>query len=827
MSKLFNSFKDLVPSFFKKADEVQNVKTSNFLSELEIKEMLKSKFNIEIINALKYLILNNYQKFKDCSGFIFNFIELINHKSFYIKRLVLCLLDYISFKEDEVFTLIYNCIDSRLIKDTTNLLNRQFYIQLIGILGEQKTIVRQLTQLLLKLNESNPILRKTVIQSLKNISYDKSNNTIKSDILDDEALEDLLVKSIKDSHPQVFSQIISSFCSINNCQYQKDYFVSKLPLYFDRILSDLTVLEFSQFENTITYITNFTSYALIPNKENHEHIKKFVICIKNILCVKLELNYKLVCLTALIFLLKRLNDNKEESKFWENFGINSDYLLEVFQEIRNCLRLSKLPTNNHKSTLLKNNEFYISNDNQTLINQLISYNLCEEFIIMLKNKENYKDIENINQILEEIECFETIRVLRITYDNEDIIINAKLNILIRIINNENFQAILKNITELMKLNLPVTKKQILINSLSVICSFKSKDKCKTSIIKLLIDLLKKDENLTEEIVPIIDRYLDSFSEYYDFIIANLLSIKYKSLKYCTKKSIIIVLSKLINIKPSLILNFYKEALINLKEEIELIENESKFQNSIINNILSETNIALEEVIVCLFEFGLKFYVFNCENQENKNYKSIIFLNDFLINLTKRFINLNKSIEIENKLVFFSSIISSNFSFKDLNILTNISQSNNKSDKNISSNLKNSHFINFMDNSKYFNSRYLNIRSIYYDNDNISLNENENLKNFVMEKYINHFKIVTNSTLDKNSNLFNINSHTTNKYENISNESYSGKVKENVKNFEKQFDINDDKLNEYKKKLELEMNKLLDPNYKSDEEQETEAEIIYD
>lgn len=123
-----------------------------------------------------------------------------------------------------------------------------------------------------------------------------------------------------------------------------------------------------------------------------------------------------------------------------------------------------------------------------------------------------------------------------------------------------------------------------------------------------------------------------------------------------------------------------------------------------------------------------------------------------------------------------------------------------------------------------NSIYLKklVSHIAYEHDNIENFDNEEVRNFTMTRFIEHFNIENKETKT------NINNNT-DRYTNIDSNKKTN-INSNIQNFSHQFDLKDSQLDDYKKKLEMEMNKLLKSNEQDNEDEDDdgeEAEIKYD
>ena len=106
----------------------------------------------------------------------------------------------------------------------------------------------------------------------------------------------------------------------------------------------------------------------------------------------------------------------------------------------------------------------------------------------------------------------------------------------------------------------------------------------------------------------------------------------------------------------------------------------------------------------------------------------------------------------------------------------------------------------------------------YQNDNIETVLNEQVRELNMEKIINCFGGVNQVNTINKTEIEN-----DNRYNNVT--LTANNVNNNITNFNKQYNINQDQIEAYKKKLEDEMNSLFKENSKDEEDKE--SEIIYD
>ena len=339
---------------------------------------------------MKYLVLQS-QNLKDISKFLFKIIQLLTHTNNYINKLCLYLIHFLSDEKQDIIILIFNYIDSKLSKDYSNLLARYTCISLTSILNLNKEISASSFRKSIEcLDDSNPILRKLAVISIT--AYLENN------ILEESDFEELINKILKDPHPLVFSAGINLLISLDN----RDYFNSKIPLFFDYYVDNLDNLSSYYYDKVLFYLTNFSLYFLITKESNVKHTNKFI----NKLLINLDSCDELKSfsvLSSLNILFKKLIDMGLNDKDLRTKILSSQNISKILEKFIESIKFS-------------------SSD----VLSFVLLQLLKDFIENISSKSEFRSILVIG--------FEgEINILKVNFSDKDYISQLKIDISILLI----------------------------------------------------------------------------------------------------------------------------------------------------------------------------------------------------------------------------------------------------------------------------------------------------------------------------------------------------------------------------------------------------------
>ncbi len=569
---MFESLKNYIPSISKITNAFSNTSKSitNMVStitlneteylykaeytEKEILTYLSSKMEMEIIYALKIIIINIQNK-KDISIYIPRVLDIyVIYKEYYIKSLCLEIIDNITLINRDELILLYNVI-GKLSHDTEPL-HRMNLLHMISTLNIQNISLDVFKSLIQFINDSNPLIKRLTLVII--VKYIK----IHPDYLSVEEMNDILKKYLYDSNVIVYSTFFYAICELNN----SDYISFGLFNKYEEICENLINFDDFYYERTIYVLINFVNVYL-KNNINSESNNNFI---------KILFNNLYQCLKEETYLLKNISTLIGLIQLIEFIKINKnlcDDLLKIKKEknrlfkITNFIIKSYLQCDNNNTKLIILNIIYniINNIKENLyFNQIKNY---------LSNKYNYFYLSNINDSID--------------------VMKKKLLILINLINLENIKNILNEFKR--ELNFPnkIIKIEI-INSLYNLCLINKKEEKIIEItIEKLIEFLKiKDSILINNIILILSKLINSITNRKNYILNY--SIKNYSKNITSPyalANIINMLGNYINIIPTVIIDFYRRLCIGIEKEIKEIKMEILYLSLKIYN-------KLEEIVVC-------------------------------------------------------------------------------------------------------------------------------------------------------------------------------------------------------------------------------------
>ena len=774
--------KNYLPSFFKsetpkekKPAPQEQIQTS----EHELKQQITSKIDLEVIIGLKNLINNFHQKYKNLDTFTMTLITLVNHKNIYIRKLVVLLLEPSFRKENELLTLLYNNIDQRLTRDT-NLTTRFMSFKLASQLKHQSSISKDCFNKGMQFSfEANPGIRRAAVMAL--LSHLKHYNHI-----DEIQLEDTIKKILGDPHPLVSSLGIELLIQLNN----KDYFSTKIPIFFDSILEKLNCLDDYYLEKTIYYLTNFSLYFLVTKKENRPWLEKFIVKL-NSFSKSINPSISISSLSSLNILYKKIVE------FKVNKELVSKERVEIMTKtlVSNIINSSSINSDvgfgfgknrfltTYSDGVISNTYLNTFSNTHSLSYKIMFYDLTLDFISSL--------LKDYNSLVFKI-LGDNIRTFRLNYQDESIIIYSKLQILILVINDDNYKRILENMSSYLNISGNIKPKTAVIKAMYLMTK-KDSVKIKTYISKRLIDMINSstDEvSITNEILLTMRNLLFEIEEYRELLIINLISLNFFSLASEAKANIIFLLGKFISLKPTLIFNFYKKICLTEENYSREVKEQLMVMGLNLTRFIGnkEDKDGNYKVVLKITEFNLKKML----NDDDFAVRERARIISILIKMGA-FDSLDKQLEVTNEDNENSSIIKLiSFDKKELNIKSNST-------------------ANYIPTNKMLNS-FENVSEqllkLSYENDNIETINIDEVRQFTMEKFVCTFQ-------EEKVEI---------KQDRIGSCTNKKDTNDDIRNFNEQFQIKE--IEEYKKKLEEEMNKLLKGNTQDDEE-EQEAKIVFD
>ena len=793
---------------------IYKTNNSNLIySDHEITELLKSKMNIEVIFALRHLVILTQQG-SSILKYLFLIIQILTtNKNVNINKLCLFLIEYCSVdinnsndkETGELLMLTSNYIDKKLNKDYQDIIIRITCLHLTAILNNNIIYKNLFDNICKCINDCNPYLKRIAI-----ICISKYNV---ASLMDDTQYEIFLNKIMNDPHPLVFTTAVYYLVQSNN----RDYFSYKLPLLFNKIIDLIDCSKYNNnynresfyFENLLFYLTNFSLYFLVNIKENNNsYLKRFINCLFSNLN-SCDSNVDFACLSSInvlynkLFNIKNINDSNNNNN--NNNNINN---------INNYKNLVDLLINNNNITTICN--IIVLNINYNNDNKVLSYmfySLLFDFVNTLKLN---TDIYNI--FLQEIT--NNLSIIKINYKDEDYIVNAKLNIISNICNENIISKTLTNLRTITSLpsksknviNNTNIKLRILSKLYIIITSNTSNKKVKSLIIKFLIDSLNsKDINVLYATINYIKEISCSFKDYNEIIIINLISIINKLLSSIEQNNnnlniaianILSILSSFIDLKPTLLLDVIK---------------------NVINKEIDSDDVKLQSMYFCFKLYYYTNYKNIYINEDNK-----IIANKISLYYIKNLLHDN-NFSLREKAKFFMFYIELNM-LNNLNFDIDMQLLNNNNNNTLdNSNMKYLSYRGAISN--ILNDNNINYNCYVYQKDSINDLEDENLRNLDMKTLISSI----------NSCAIEDNAIASNNASNYSKVKYddSSTIKNDAisyQNYSKNFD-------DYKKELEDKMNFLINEDLDNEidntntikktsnidnvEDEEECAEIVYD
>ena len=604
-------------------------------TEKEILNFLSSKMEMEVIYALKIIIID-IQNEKDISIYIPRVLDIfVINNDYYIKCLCLNIIDYITLNKREELILLYNAISK--LSHNIDPINRMCILHMISSLNKQGIEKDAFKSLLDFINDNNPLIKRiTLIIIINYYISDKS-------LISDDELKNILKKYLYDNNPIVFSTFFYAVIELEN----SDYLSFGLHNKFEDICRKINFIDNFYFERVVFVLINFNHIYLKNNLKSESNIN-FVSLLFNSLynCMKdtTDLNKEINCIIGLINLIKDLEDDLEFLNKMLKINKDNNRLKKICFSLLKCMIESE-----------NNNEINLSLD---IISQII-------------NNDNNSEINN--KIREYFSQY--INYFFISDSNEmEIFSEMKIKILSNLINKNTVKQILnefKREISFLNINLGIC----IINQIYLI-SIKYKDipEIIEVCIEKLVDMLKiKEVKIINNVIITLSKLMDNIGEQKKYILVY--SIKNYSKNITSPyalSSIINMIGKYINIIPTVSIDFFRRLLFNIdKESIEvkkqilsftliihnelhkIIENYKENKNEVKEKIEKLINYSIEKLlydndydvrnksrmIKIIINNNIKLTTLNKENEEedkkeekmnkleNKNYMEVITKNN--------------------------------------------------------------------------------------------------------------------------------------------------------------------------------------------------------
>ena len=271
-------------------------------TEKEILNFLSSKMEMEVIYALKIIIID-IQNQKDINIYIPRVLDIfVISNDYYIKCLCLNIIDYITLIKREELILLYNVIGK--LSHNIDPVNRMCLLHMISSLSKQGIQKDTFKSLLDFINDSNPLIRRITLIII--INYYKDDKSL----IEDEDLKNILKKYLYDSNPIIFSSFFFTVIELGN----SDYLSFGLHNKFEDICMKLNYIDNFYFERVVFVLINFTHIYLKHNLKNESNIN-FISLLFNSLynCMKqtTDFNKEINCIIGLISLIKEFENDLE------------------------------------------------------------------------------------------------------------------------------------------------------------------------------------------------------------------------------------------------------------------------------------------------------------------------------------------------------------------------------------------------------------------------------------------------------------------------------------------------------------------------------------
>jgi vesicle coat complex subunit len=585
LSSRFDTMKSYVPSLLnsskEKVSEIFTLMTqseSDFLTkaentDTEIKELLKSKMEMEVILGLKFLLVH-VLKGKDISKFHPDIVYLFSSTSQLIKSLCLNLIDHIALEKKDVLILLYNSV-SKKVSDNDPL-QRWSILHLINSMKTQSINLDCSKHIIPLLSDSNPIIRRLALVSL--VHYLKNFSSINQNIaITDEELTNILKMYFNDPHPLIFSTAFYAICELKN----RDYISLNIPNRFTYFCDNLKNVDNFYFERVIFSLVNFAKLFLLNNFEKN---KKYVeILFKSLFkIVKYSTNFSkiLTALHGLYEIIKSIDDLKLNSISKEE--------LQLFKSGRQLSKLGDCLIRLVISSCNKSDHEKFSG--LELILKFLQNNIINN---ISKNSGTTNNLSNsyLSIVRESLEKNYNIFYLKI--NDKEFINIKKLEILINLANENNIKIILEEFKR--NLNYPnLNLKKMIVKSIYHICKINSQREAqsqknnsnisdpsfsKISIsslcIERLIDLLKlKEEGVISQIIICLRKLILEIKEQTKFVlIYNIKNYKKNVTSSIAKANIIWMISQYIQTIPTVSVDFYRRLLLEIDNESDEVKSQ--------------------------------------------------------------------------------------------------------------------------------------------------------------------------------------------------------------------------------------------------------------
>ena len=550
MKARFDALKSFIPSLYASSTKtITNMVSSITMNESEylqktettekdILTLLTSKIEMEVILALKILIID-VQNGKDISSFIPRILEIFAlTKNYFAKRLTLNLIDHISLTKKNELLLLFNTINK--LSNDSDVLNRLSLVHVIGSLRNQPDISNDACkQLLLFTNDSNPLIRRMSLIIIAN--YLKTNKELHKEI----DFTNLLTKYINDPHPLVYSAF---FYAITEIQWT-DYVSVGLLLKFTDIVKDLNVIDECYYERVVFSLVNFTKVYLILNMSaNASYVEKLFTALYNV--IKHSTNtFKVITSFCGIYdlILDLSKDNNNTSlTLYDKILFKNDYK-----------RLSKLSLHLLKLYLqvqsTPNNSLYLINVLDIILH-----------FIQNKNKRLFTIISNV--------LYTKYNYFYININEINCIIEYKLKILSHLVNESN----VKNILDEYKRILNYPNKNIkrgIISSMHSICLNENTNKStKVTVIEKLVDFLKiKNDFVINYIIIALSDLIDDIENKKYILVYSIKNYNKTITTPHAKANVITMILNNISVIPTVSIDFYRRLLLDVDNESDEVK----------------------------------------------------------------------------------------------------------------------------------------------------------------------------------------------------------------------------------------------------------------
>jgi hypothetical protein len=468
--------------------------------------------------------------------------------------------------------LLYNWINKNI--NDNDPLTRWLVVHAITSMRNQTINHDCAKQLVSLCVDSNPIIKRLSLISL--VEYIKANGT--TSIVSPSEMQMVLRRYFNDPHPLVFSTAFHAIVELKN----KDYIELSLPNRLTYFLENLGKIDEFYFERCVFTLINFSKLFLFNNFEkNSKYITMlFKTLFKNAKYTTNNIKLQ-TCISGIYEIILEI----------KNLKLNSISLDEVnlFLNKKQLLKISTL--------LIKN---YLCA--KSSVEKYLSLDLIIKYLNMTSS---HFDIIN-SELLTHLNLF------FLNYNDKSYINTKKLEVLIQMVNEKNIKLVLEELRKCLSYH---NISRSVVSSIYHICQ---KNKTTSSqitalCIEKLVDMLKlKDDDVIAEIIISLRKLIFDIKEHTRYVLVYSIKNYKKIVSSSAKANIIWMISKHIDIIPTVSVDFFRRLLLDIDNENEEIKSQiigfalklytkldilvKQFKDDVNNRIMGLINYAIEKVL---------------------------------------------------------------------------------------------------------------------------------------------------------------------------------------------------------------------------------------